>query len=166
MDKRIHYYLVVDVETANSLEQPMVYDIGGAIIDKRGRIYDSFSFTIRDIFVYERKLMQTAYYAEKIPSYVKEHHEGTRKMISFYEARKYILNKMKEYNIKDNWDIIERDIWEIITSDGNSGDKSKYDLTSINYFNSLDRIADLDLVRKYLNNKLKDEKLLTSIYKN
>ena len=101
MDKRIHYYLVVDVETANSLDDPLVYDIGGCVCDKQGRIYDSFSFTIRDIFVYERDLMQTAYYANKIPSYVEEHYTGARKMVSFYEARKHILNLMDEYKIKD-----------------------------------------------------------------
>ena len=101
MDNRIHYYLVIDTETANGLDFPMVYDVGGAIIDARGRIYETFSFTIRDIFVYERELMQTAYYANKIPSYVREHHEGTRKMVSFYEARQYILNLMRAYHITD-----------------------------------------------------------------
>lgn len=101
MDNRIHYYLVIDTETANGLDQPLCYDIGGAIIDARGRIYGTFSFTIRDIFVYERELMQTAYYANKIPSYVREHHEGTRKMVDFYEARQYILNLMRVYRITD-----------------------------------------------------------------
>jgi hypothetical protein len=101
MDNRIHYYLVIDTETANGLDFPMIYDIGGAVTDARGRIYETFSFTIRDIFVYERELMQTAYYANKIPSYVREHHEGTRKMVSFYEARQYILNLMRAYHIAD-----------------------------------------------------------------
>ena len=101
IDKRIHYYLVLDTETANGLDDALVYDIGGAVVDKRGNIYSTFSFTIRDIFVFEREMMQTAYYADKIPSYVREHHEGTRKMVDFYTARKYVLNLMKEYNIKD-----------------------------------------------------------------
>ena len=100
-DKRKHYYLVIDVETANNLDDALVYDIGGCICDKRGTIYESFSFTIRDIFVYERALMQTAYYANKIPSYVREHHEGTRKMVSFYEARQNILALMREYHVTD-----------------------------------------------------------------
>ena len=66
-DKRVHYYLVLDTETTNGLDDPLVYDIGGVIADKQGRIYERFSFVIRDIFVYERTLMQTAYYASKIP---------------------------------------------------------------------------------------------------
>jgi hypothetical protein len=101
MDKRIHYYLVLDTETTNGLDQPLVYDIGGVITDKQGRIYESFSFVIRDIFVYERTLMQTAYYANKIPEYVEDLHVKKRKMVDFYEARRYILNLMKEYNITD-----------------------------------------------------------------
>lgn len=101
MDKRINYYLIVDVETANSLDQPLVYDIGGVIADKQGRIYEHFSFVIRDIFVYERELMQTAYYANKIPDYVADIQSGARKMIDFYQARQYILNLMEQYNITD-----------------------------------------------------------------
>jgi hypothetical protein len=72
IDKRIHYYLVLDVETANGLDDPLVYDIGGAIADKQGRIYETFSFVIRDIFVYERFLMETAYYANKVPDYIQD----------------------------------------------------------------------------------------------
>lgn len=101
IDRRIHYYLVIDVETANTLEQPFVYDIGGCVTDKQGRIYETFSFVIRDIFVYERALMQTAYYAEKIPEYVFDIKENKRIMIDFYNARMYILNLMRKYNITD-----------------------------------------------------------------
>ena len=100
-DKRIHYYLVLDTETTNGLEQPVVYDIGGCIADKQGRIYEKFSFVIRDIFVYERTLMQTAYYANKIPEYVESIHKGERQMIDFYQARRYILNLMQKYNVHD-----------------------------------------------------------------
>ena len=101
MDNRIHYYLVLDTETANGLDQPLVYDVGGVVTDKQGRIYERFSFVVRDIFVYERTLMQTAYYANKIPEYVEDIHNKERVMMDFYEIRRYILNLMKEYNITD-----------------------------------------------------------------
>ena len=100
-DKRVHYYLVLDTETTNSLEDPLVYDIGGVIADKQGRIYERFSFVIRDIFVYERTLMQTAYYASKIPEYIESIHNNERIMIDFYHARHYILELMKKYNVHD-----------------------------------------------------------------
>jgi DNA polymerase III epsilon subunit-like protein len=101
MDNRIHYYLVLDTETTNGLDQPFVYDIGGVITDKQGRIYERFSFVVRDIFVYERALMQTAYYANKIPEYVEDIHNKKRIMMDFFEIRHYILNLMKKYNITD-----------------------------------------------------------------
>lgn len=101
MDKRIHYYLILDTETANDVNCPLVYDIGGVIADKSGRIYEKFSFVIRDIFVYEREIMKSAYYADKIPSYVESLRIGERKMVDFYEARQYILNLMSRYNIHD-----------------------------------------------------------------
>ena len=101
IDNRIHYYLVLDTETANGLDDPLVYDIGGVVADKQGRIYESFSFVIRDVFVYERELMRTAYYACKIPDYSNDICTGKRVMVNFHEARKFILNLMKEYNIHD-----------------------------------------------------------------
>ena len=33
MDRRKHYFLVLDTETANSLEDPLVYDMGWAIVE-------------------------------------------------------------------------------------------------------------------------------------
>lgn len=99
MDKRITYYLILDVETANTIDQPLVYDLGGVVADKYGRIYETFSFVIRDIFVYERELMKSAYYADKIPQYSADIRAGKRLMTSFYNARKYVLDLMKQYNI-------------------------------------------------------------------
>ena len=46
-----NYYLTIDTETANGLNDPFVYDIGGAIHDKKGNVYETFSFVIYDIFV-------------------------------------------------------------------------------------------------------------------
>ena len=46
IDRRKSYYLMIDTETANTLEDPMMYDIGGAIHDKHGNIYETFSFII------------------------------------------------------------------------------------------------------------------------
>lgn len=101
MDNRIHYYLVLDTETANGLDQPLVYDVGGVVTNKQGRIYERFSFVVRDIFVYERALMQTAYYANKIPEYIDDIHNKKRIMMDFFGIRHYILNLMKKYNITD-----------------------------------------------------------------
>ena len=101
MDNRKHYFMVIDTETANTLEQPFVYDIGGVICDKAGNIYERFSFVIRDIFVDESELMKSAYYYEKVPTYWNDIWTHKRTLTTFYNARKYILNLIDEYNIKD-----------------------------------------------------------------
>ena len=46
IDKRKNYYMVFDTETSNSLDDPIMYDLGGAIIDKKGQVYETFSFII------------------------------------------------------------------------------------------------------------------------
>ena len=51
MDKRKSYYLTIDTETANGLDDPMMYDLGGCIHDKYGNVEETFSFIIYDIFL-------------------------------------------------------------------------------------------------------------------
>ena len=66
IDKRRRYIMVLDVETAGGLENPLVYDIGYVITDKKGNIYASRSFIIKEIFD-NKRLMTSAYYAERFP---------------------------------------------------------------------------------------------------
>lgn len=92
------FILVLDVETANSLDDALVYDIGWRIIDLSGRVYAEGSFVIRDIFVYEREIVKEAHYADKIPEYVADIQQGKREMVNFMEARRRILSVMKRFN--------------------------------------------------------------------
>lgn len=100
IDRRRNYYLTIDTETANSLDDPMIYDIGGAIHDKQGRVYDTFSFVIYETFVGMRDLMQTAYYSEKISWYEEDLQAGARTMVRYNTARKHIANLCGKYNIR------------------------------------------------------------------
>ena len=100
MNKRIHYYLTIDTETANTLDCPFMYDIGGAIHDNKGIVYETFSFIIYDVFFADRELFNTAYYAAKRPIYEKDITEGRRKVVNIYTAKQYIQNLATKYNIK------------------------------------------------------------------
>lgn len=109
IDRRRHYILVVDTETANTIVRDdgsmdmsdvLVYDCGWAVVDKHGTVYETASYVNRDIFVYERELMQSAYYADKIPRYVEELRTGTRIMASTLEIRQAMLETLKKWNIK------------------------------------------------------------------
>ena len=100
IDKRKNYYLTIDTETANGLDDSLVYDIGGAIHDKKGNVLESFSFIIYDVFVGMKDLMQSAYYANKIPMYEDDLRAGTRKMVQYLTAKKHIAELCKKYNVR------------------------------------------------------------------
>ena len=108
MDRRISYKLVVDTETC-PLDREMegvtpsnmfTYDIGWAVVDKRGNVYKTASYVVADIFLDEQALMKSAYYADKIPNYWKDIKEGKRKLATWYTIHKQFTNDIKEYNIK------------------------------------------------------------------
>lgn len=100
MDKRISYYLVLDTETANSLEDPMMYDLGGAIVDKRGHVYETFSFVIYDVFCADRRLFDTAYYADKRALYEEQIADGSRRIVGIYTARRHVHDICRRWNVK------------------------------------------------------------------
>lgn len=99
IDRRRKYYIIVDVETAGGFERPLVYDIGFAITDKHGNIYEKFSYMVKEIWE-NRALMLSAYYANKIPVYERDIKAGTRKVLSFMEIREIMLDVMKKYQVK------------------------------------------------------------------
>ena len=109
MDKRINYRLVIDTETCpldRTLETVLpsnmfVYDVGWAVVDKRGKVYDTKSFVNADIFLDEKELMKSAYYADKLPKYWKEIKSGERVLTSFYNIRKALLETISEYRITE-----------------------------------------------------------------
>ena len=99
IDKRKNYYLVIDTETANGLDNPLMYDIGGAIIDKKGNVYETFSFVLYETFCGMAELMKTAYYNNKIPQYQKEIKAGSRKIVTIWTAKKHIQELCNKYGI-------------------------------------------------------------------
>ena len=101
IDKRIKYKLVVDIETTNSLEDALVYDIGFAVADKRGKIYYQDSFMIADLFLENKDLLQTAYYKEKLPKYWLDYENNKRRLVTFYTAKQEIKEIMQYFNIED-----------------------------------------------------------------
>ena len=106
MDRRKKYYLMIDTETCNGiatedgldLSQSLVYDIGCAIVDKKGNIYEEQSFVIADIFIGLKDVMRSAYYAKKIPMYWEDIKKGTRQLVTLHTARTIILDMMNRYN--------------------------------------------------------------------
>ena len=93
-------FLVLDTETCNTLEQPLPYDIGWAICDKNGTIYEERSFVIAETFLDMQDVMQSAYYAEKIPQYWEDIKAGIRKILPMWKIRKIMCEDIKTYKIR------------------------------------------------------------------
>lgn len=100
IDRRKNHYIVFDTETTNGLNDPIVYDLGFAVIDKKGHVYESYSLVIREVFYGMKHLMQSAYYANKLPQYHEQIKNGERKVVSMYEARKLFKEVCDKYNVK------------------------------------------------------------------
>jgi hypothetical protein len=100
MSRQKEYFLVIDTETANTVEQPLPYDIGYAICDRYGNIYRKRSFVVAEIFLDLKETMKSAYYAEKIPNYWEDIKSGKRTLSTFWNIRKTLLADMKEFKVK------------------------------------------------------------------
>lgn len=109
IDKRRVYGIMLDTETANTIVEEngklemkyvLPYDIGFAVIDTKGRVYERHSYVIRDIFLDEFALMRSAYYSDKIPQYIEDLASGKRQLKTAYEVRKIIHDLIKLYDCK------------------------------------------------------------------
>lgn len=109
IDRRISYKIVIDTETCPvdrdfdgvTPENMWVYDLGYAVVDKRGNVYETFSFVNADIFLNEKELMKSSYYANKIPMYWEDIKAGKRILTSFYNIRKQLLASIEEYKVTE-----------------------------------------------------------------
>lgn len=92
--------IVLDTETANSLECPLAYDIGWAVIDDDFQVLKSENFAVAEIFL-DRDLMNSAYYAEKVPAYWDDIKNGTRKLARLATVLKTLREDIKAYGVTE-----------------------------------------------------------------
>ena len=109
IDRRHIYGIVLDTETANTIQDEhgldmsnvLFYDLGFQLVDSHGRTYGKkFSFVNSDIFTHEAELMQSAYYAKKIPQYRADLASGKRILANTYEIRKALVDLVNKYDCK------------------------------------------------------------------
>lgn len=92
-------YLVIDTETTNSIDDPLCYDIGFAVIDKEGKVYEAHSYVVADIFL-DKELMESAFFKDKIPQYWEDIKSGKRKMRKFKTIKAILADVVAQYEIK------------------------------------------------------------------
>lgn len=92
-------FVVVDTETTNSIDDPICYDVGFAVVDSLGNVYENFSYVVAEVFL-DESLMASAYFIDKIPQYWAEISEGKRTLAKFSTIRFKFAEVCKKYQIK------------------------------------------------------------------
>ena len=92
-------FIVIDTETTNSIDDPICYDIGFAVVDAKGKVYEQHSYVVADVFL-DKELMSYAYFADKIPQYWEDIKAGKRKLRRFKTIRMIFKDVCKQYGIK------------------------------------------------------------------
>lgn len=96
IDERI---IVIDTETTNSLDDPLCYDVGFAVINPKGEILESHSYVVADIFL-DDELMESAYFKDKIPQYWEDIKNGKRLLRRFKTIKMILADVVKQYGVK------------------------------------------------------------------
>lgn len=89
--------LMLDTETCNSLEDPIAYDVGFQVFDENGLVLDEASMVNSDIFL-DKGLMESAFFADKIPQYWEEIKMGARDLMSWYSIKQRLYGAYSYHN--------------------------------------------------------------------
>lgn len=92
--------IVLDTETANSLQEPICYDIGWAVVDDDINPIKTESYAVAEVFL-DPLLMTSAYFAEKIPQYWEEIKNGERKLARLSTIAKTFRADCIAYDISE-----------------------------------------------------------------
>ena len=91
--------IMIDTETTNDIDCPIVYDVGYQIFILADGILCEKSFLNADVFC-DHELMKTAFFAEKIPQYWEDIKAHKRSLCSWYMIKKIMEQDCKEYEVK------------------------------------------------------------------
>ena len=93
-----NYAIMIDAETTNDMESPMMYDCGFAVIDlDNGNIVERHSYVIAEVYL-DKELMSTAYFADKIPQYEMDLKNGSRKLVHLATCKRILADTAKKYS--------------------------------------------------------------------
>ncbi len=90
------FVLVVDVEGTS---HGYVYDVGFAVADLYGNVYDTFSGIVSEVIIGMPAEMATAHYVKKMPIYVEKINHGETVCIGLHSIRDKVFEVMERYGI-------------------------------------------------------------------
>lgn len=92
-------YIVLDTETTNGFDFPLVYDCGWSVVTENGKTLKTRSYVNMDIFLQEQLLMSVAYFSEKIPQYIDDILNKKRFLAHWNTIRKRLYEDCVKYNV-------------------------------------------------------------------
>ena len=98
MLKQDDVVLMIDTETTNDIDCPIVYDVGYQIFTLADGIKCEKSFVNADVFL-DEELMASAYFIDKVPTYWEEIKAGKRTLKKWYNIKKQIAEDCKKYEV-------------------------------------------------------------------
>ena len=99
MTKPKNFIMVLDTETLGGLCHPIAYDVGGAVTDRNGHIYETFHFAVKETIGNVHR-MNTAYYADKYPEYLERLYNHKMVLAPFAEICQHINALIDKYAIQ------------------------------------------------------------------
>lgn len=91
--------IMIDTETTNDIDCPIVYDVGYQIFSLDGGVVCERSFVNADVFK-DPALMESAYFKEKIPQYWDDIVNGRRTLARWKTIKQQIHNDCTRYDVK------------------------------------------------------------------
>lgn len=102
--------MVIDGETCETYRNEQgqldtssgqVYDLGGQILNvESGAILDKFDLVNEDVFFGMPEAMNEAYFADKIPQYLDEMRDATRKIVDTWGMWKTVAEMCEKYKVE------------------------------------------------------------------
>lgn len=91
--------LMIDTETTNDIDCPIVYDVGYQIFTLADGVLCEKSFVNADVFL-DADLMASAFFADKISSYWDDIKAGRRVLKKWYNIKKELAADCKKFGVE------------------------------------------------------------------
>ena len=98
MLKETDVIMMIDTETTNDLDSPIVYDVGYQIFNLAGEVFCERSYVNADVFL-DKELIKDAFFADKIPEYWREIKAGIRELKTWFNIKKQIADDCKRFGV-------------------------------------------------------------------
>lgn len=99
MTEKTTAIIMLDCETTNNINCPIVYDVGYQIFTLADGVLCERSFVNADVFL-DPELMENAYFADKIPQYWEDIKAGRRTLARWSTIKKQIRIDCLRYDVK------------------------------------------------------------------